>query len=161
MTAEEFEGVYARTMRPLRAYLLRVGGNLALADDVLQETYYRFLNMEPAKRRAAPEKPLLFRIATHILYDHFRRSRREERFALAWRPSAPSPAPTLPHDVTRVFQRLKARERSLLWLAYVEGLTHAEVAHALDLKPGSVRVLLFRARKALAGLLRAHGLSPR
>jgi RNA polymerase sigma-70 factor (ECF subfamily) len=52
-------------------------------------------------------------------------------------------------------------ERSLLWLAHVEGLSHAEVAAALDVKPGSVRVLLFRARRALAGRLRDRGLEPR
>ncbi len=161
MTAEEFDAVYARTMRPLRAYLRRAAGDLALADDVLQETYYRFLSMEAGRRDAAPERPLLFRMATHILYDHFRRFRREERHSYAWpRPSA-AVQPDLPHDLDRVFRELTLKERSLLWLAHVEGLSHAEVAAALDLKPGSVRVLLFRARRALAGLLRDRGLEPR
>jgi RNA polymerase sigma-70 factor, ECF subfamily len=160
VNAEEFEAVYERTMRPLRAYLLRVGGNGALADDVLQETYYRFLSMEPARRQAVPERPLLFRMATHVLYDHFRRLRREERFAAAWR-AAPAPEPDLAGDLARVFGELKAKERSLLWLAYVEGFNHVEVAELLGLKPASVRVLLFRARRALAGLVRARGLAPR
>jgi RNA polymerase sigma-70 factor (ECF subfamily) len=161
VNAEEFETVYERTLRPLRAYLLRVGGNVALADDVLQETYYRFLSMEPAKRQATPERPLLFRMATHILYDHFRRFRREERLVAAWRPPAPAPEPDVARDLTRVFGELKAKERSLLWLAYVEGLSHVEVAEVLGLKPASVRVLLFRARRALGDLLRMRGLAPR
>jgi len=158
VTAEEFEGVHARTARPLRAYLVRVGGDPALADDLLQETYYRLLTMDARKRAAAPERPLLFRIAAHALYDHFRRRRREERHAAAWRPPPVGAPPGQDADLARVLAEIRPRERSLLWLAYVEGLTHAEIASALGLRPGSVRVLLFRARRALAERLRARGI---
>jgi len=48
---------------------------------------------------------------------------------------------------------LKPRERELLWLAYVEGMNHAEIAGATGLRVLSVRLLLFRARKRAAGLL--------
>jgi RNA polymerase sigma-70 factor (ECF subfamily) len=161
VTTEEFEAVYARTMRPLRAYLLRAAGDPALADDVLQETYYRFLSMEAGRRDATPERPLIFRLATHVLCDHFRRFRREERHSRAWPRPRAAVQPDLPHDLDRVFRELTVMERSLLWLAHVEGLSHAEVAAALDVKPGSVRVLLFRARRALAGRLRDRGLEPR
>jgi hypothetical protein len=50
------------------------------------------------------------------------------------------------------------RERQLLWLAYVEGASHKEIADCTGLKAGSVRLLLFRARRRLAGLI---GGSPR
>jgi RNA polymerase sigma-70 factor, ECF subfamily len=161
VTAEEFDEVYERTARPLRAHLIRLGGNVALADEVVQETYYRFLTMERAKRQAVPDRPLLFRMATHLMYDHFRRVRREQRALLLWpRPRGPSPDPGLDPDLARVFQELKPRERSLLSLAYVEGWSHAEVAEALGLKPASVRVLLFRAKRALAHLIRSRGLAP-
>jgi RNA polymerase sigma-70 factor (ECF subfamily) len=48
---------------------------------------------------------------------------------------------------------LKPRERELLWLAYVEGMNHAEVAAATGLRVISVRMLLFRARRKAAELL--------
>jgi len=38
---------------------------------------------------------------------------------------------------------------------------HAEIAAALQLRPASVRVLLFRARQAVARRLEAHGLGKR
>jgi DNA-directed RNA polymerase specialized sigma24 family protein len=38
-------------------------------------------------------------------------------------------------------------------LAYVEGFDHREIADAAGVKEGSVKVLLFRARKALAAVL--------
>jgi len=48
---------------------------------------------------------------------------------------------------------LKPRERALLWLAYVEEDTHEEIADALGVKRGSVKVLLSRARARLRDLL--------
>jgi RNA polymerase sigma-70 factor (ECF subfamily) len=49
--------------------------------------------------------------------------------------------------------RLKPRERAILWLAYAEGASHQEIADALGLRPGSLKAMLFRARRRLAALL--------
>jgi RNA polymerase sigma-70 factor, ECF subfamily len=49
--------------------------------------------------------------------------------------------------------KLKPRERDLLWLAYGQGSTHEEIAGSLGLKTGSIKPLLFRARRRLAVLL--------
>ena len=51
-----------------------------------------------------------------------------------------------------MFGRLEVKERALLWLAYVETASHRDIAGALGLKESSIRVLVFRARKKLAGL---------
>ena len=48
----------------------------------------------------------------------------------------------------------------MLWLAYVEGFSHAEISSALELNEKSVRVLLSRARQRLAALLRKENLGP-
>lgn len=159
MSEDEFQQVYERTAASLRAYLVRACGDASTADDLLQETYYRYLGLDPGKRAASPERPLLFRMATHLVFDHFRRFRREERHARAARPPAsPSLSETPAADVARAFRGLRDREQALLWLAYVEGLTHAEIAGVLDLAPASIRVLLSRARGAFARVLRARGL---
>ena len=55
----------------------------------------------------------------------------------------------------KAFQQLKVRERQLLWLAYVEGSNHKEIATLTGLRRTSVRLLLFRARRKLANLIRA------
>ena len=41
----------------------------------------------------------------------------------------------------------------MLWLAYAEGSSHQEIAAALGVKTASVKLLLFRARRRLAGIL--------
>jgi RNA polymerase sigma-70 factor (ECF subfamily) len=58
-------------------------------------------------------------------------------------------------DMTRVFQQLNMQQRQMMWLAHVEGADHREIAAALGLREGSVRVLLHRARRKLASLLQA------
>jgi RNA polymerase sigma-70 factor (ECF subfamily) len=62
------------------------------------------------------------------------------------------------NDLMRIFERLKPREQALLWLAYVEGFDHGEIALALQLRENSIRVLLFRARKKFASLLTREGI---
>jgi RNA polymerase sigma-70 factor, ECF subfamily len=56
--------------------------------------------------------------------------------------------------------RLTARERELLWLAYAQGSSHEEIADTLGLKTASIKMLLFRARRRLAGMLQ-RGINPR
>ena len=43
MTEAEFRDFYTLTARPLKSYLARITGNPALAEDLLQESYYRIL----------------------------------------------------------------------------------------------------------------------
>jgi RNA polymerase sigma-70 factor (ECF subfamily) len=160
MEPAEFAAFYARTAPRLRAYLRRLTGDLALADDLLQEGCLRLLRSARAGGSDAEYAAFLYRTATNLAYDHWRRRGREARaLGRAWRGSAAAPA--LPDgDVSRVFDGLRPRERALLWLAHVEGRSHAEIARMLGLRRLSVRVLLFRARAELAGRLRRAGLQP-
>jgi RNA polymerase sigma-70 factor (ECF subfamily) len=56
--------------------------------------------------------------------------------------------------------RLKPRARQLLWLAYMEEMTHREIAAATGLNIMSVRVLLLRARREARALLQSQGEEP-
>lgn len=160
LNQQEFREFYEHTARPLRAYLSRLSGDATLSDDLAQEAYVRTLQADLAAVDGAGRKRYLFRVATNLLHDHRRRVRVRN---LLW-PARSSPRDAgrqaeLRTDVARVFKQLKARERQLLWLAYVEGFSHAEIAEVTGLKADSVRPLLFRARQAFARLLRKHGLA--
>jgi RNA polymerase sigma-70 factor, ECF subfamily len=164
-----FQAFYARTAAGLRGYIRRASGNEALADDILQESYLRFLRADlsqfreaqfnAASRPDAPLKAYLYKIASSLLVDHWRRVKRERRWSL-WNFLGGELAtnPKSESDAMRFFRRLKPQEQLLLWLAYVEGFDHREIAVALRLKEKSVRVLLFRARKKLARTLEDAGL---
>ena len=172
MSEGAFQAFYEETARPLWAFICRVCGKPELADDLLQETYLRFLRASDLKTEAALRKAYLYKIATNLMTDHWRTSAREQRFVVTshsdkeFHEEAASDqkdaaeAVIVGRDLSRVFQQLKPMERSLLWLAYVEGSEHREIAAALGLKQKSIRVLLFRARQKFAQILKRRGLSP-
>jgi RNA polymerase sigma-70 factor (ECF subfamily) len=159
MDQGEFTAFYHETAPALRGYIRRVSGDGQAADDLLQETYLRFLRAKPAVGDRTAMKAYLYKTATAAIYDRWRKRRRERLWSLTFRFREETPPAAVTGDVTRCFQKLKPRERALLWLAYVEGCAHDEIAGTLDLNEKSVRVLLFRARRNLERILRQNGLS--
>src|ERR1700758_3687508 len=77
MDEQSFRTFYERTARPLWSYLYRTSGNAALADDLVQESYYRFLRVRFSEMNQDYMKNYLFRIATNLLRDHWRRAKLE------------------------------------------------------------------------------------
>jgi RNA polymerase sigma-70 factor (ECF subfamily) len=159
---EAFQAIYDSTARPLWAYLLRVGGSRDVADDLLQETYCRFLGRKagaPAMNEAET-RSYLFRIATNLLRDRWRNGENaSDEVDMDVADVVTDPGTVI--DIRRVMQSLKPRARQLLWLAYVEGMSHAEIAEATGLNILSIRLLLFRARRHAAGLLRPDTMETR
>jgi RNA polymerase sigma-70 factor (ECF subfamily) len=163
MENDAFAAFYERSARPLWAYLARVSTDPALAEDLMQESYVRFLCAAGAPSLAdegeAAARLYLFRIATNLLRDHWRRLRAasieeipEELFAVQGR-FAQSDSQIL---LGPALDRMKPRERQLLWLAYAEGYSHREIAEVTGLAAASIRLLLFRSRRKIAGFLRAQ-----
>jgi len=159
MDEDTFRAFYERTARGLWAYLARVTGDRQLADDLLQETFYRFLRAAATHDSEAHRRNSLYRIATNLARDARRRSLTRAAFSLAGDdiervPSGDHAGTTERNaDFTRAMSRLKPRERAMLWLAYAEGVSHREIAVVLGLSPASLKPLLFRARRRLAALL--------
>jgi RNA polymerase sigma-70 factor, ECF subfamily len=166
MDEDAFRLFYDRTARPVWAYLSRMSGDARLADDLLQEAYYRFLRAKVAHESDAHRRNYLFRIATNLVHDLRRRPRLPESplgadgeaFDHADPQSADAANGAVRRlDLARSLARLKPRERDLLWLAYAQGSSHKEIADTLGLKTASIKLLLFRARRRLAGMLREGG----
>jgi RNA polymerase sigma factor (sigma-70 family) len=175
---QTFHGFYEQTASALRAYLRFTCGNRTLADDLMQESYLRMLRRHLPELDGAQRIAYLYKTARSVLADHYRARRREAR----WRDEYSSPGATgctevegtvrfedlpaadafeLPFDMQRVFDTLSGRQQNLLWLAYVEGFRHEEIAEIIGVTTSSVKVLLSRARTELAARLGDQGLAPR
>jgi len=162
MDEETFRAFYERTSRAVWIYLARVTGDRTLADDLLQETYYRFYKAGAAHQDEGHRRNSLFCIATNIARDTHRRNARhpleplelneadEETVAIDARIAERFEEST---DLWRAMAQLKPIQREMLWLAYALGSSHAEIAEIVGVKSGSVKILLFRARRKLAALL--------
>jgi len=157
MNEPAFLDLYARTVGPLGGYLRRLTRNPALADDLLQDTYLRFLSQLRVPDDEAHQRNYLFRIATNLARDHFRREKRHESYGE--HPEASVQAEQHDGDLWAVMGQLSSRDRELLLLAYVEGMTHKEISHVTGLMRASVKPLLFRARRRFAAGLRQAGLA--
>lgn len=163
MDHDSFQVLYERTARPLWTYLWRRTGDPHLADDLLQETYYRFLRARGTHDSEEHRKNYLFRVAANLVNDVHR----------SQTPAVPIPSESegghpvsgtnfeigsqRRTDLDRAMAHLSGRQRDALWLAYAEGSTHAEIADRLGLKLASVKLFLFRARRKLARLLEREG----
>ena len=160
MDSDAFAGFYGRSARPLWAYLARVSGDPALADDLMQESFVRYLCAAlPAALAAEGEvaaRRYLFRIATNLLRDHWRRPQAAsiedipEEFFAATVSTAQSDSQAL---LGPALAQMRPRDRQLLWLAHAEGYSHHEIAEVTGLGSASIRLLLFRARRKIARLL--------
>jgi RNA polymerase sigma-70 factor (ECF subfamily) len=149
---EGFRRLYEATSRPLWGYLQHASGRPDVADDLLQETYCKFLLRKAPAMDEAESRSYLFRIATNLLHN---RARSRDDAALeepAERGAQTDEDARL--DVQAAMRHLKPRERELLWLAYVEGMSHAEIAAATGLGVMSIRILLYRARQKASEFLR-------
>lgn len=157
MDSDAFAAFYQRSARSLWAYLARVCGNPALADDLMQEAYLRFLGASHLPDGEVACRRYLFRIATNLLHDHWRRPHTAsidelpEMLFAAKDGSAASDAHVM---LGPALAQMRPRDRQLLWLAYAEDYTHNEIAEITGLKSTSIRLLLFRARRKVARLLR-------
>ena len=153
MDESAFRALYEQTSTPLLRFLVCITRSPDLAEDILQETYCRLLTARLPAMDERQMRNYLFRVAGNLVRDRWRRSKDE----LPPENAVEIPAPASHLDgklvVRQAFDRLKPRERQLLWLAYVEGSSHQEIAKSTGLRARSIRLLLFRARRKMASLI--------
>jgi RNA polymerase sigma-70 factor (ECF subfamily) len=155
---QDFDRLYRDNAQRLWAYAYRVSRNTQDADDIVQETFLRLWRSDRGRLDDEAGRRYAFRIASNLLVDRWRdHARLRSWIDRFWGGDAADVAEPSGRaesiDVRELFWRLSRRDRALLWLAYVEGLNHAEIAEALRLATPSVKVMLFRARSRLRALL--------
>jgi|HubBroStandDraft_6_1064221.scaffolds.fasta_scaffold271235_2 RNA polymerase sigma-70 factor (ECF subfamily) len=158
MDEESFGAFYEQTARKLRSYLRSaLRDDVALADDILQETYFRLLKADlPTGMDDVWRRNYLYRIATNLIRDH-RRSHHMEPLPNEQECATCGNSFDEARDIRQIFDRLKPKERDLLWLAYVERFSHSEIAGMVQASTASIRPMLARARANFAGMLKRRG----
>ncbi len=134
-------------------------GSAADAEDVLQETWLRWADVEQAEIR--DPRAYLVRIATRQALTRLRTlGRRKETYVGPWLPEPLLTAPDVAEDVELadsvsmammlVLETLAPIERAVFVLREVFDLAYDEIAAAVDKSPAAVRQIAHRARAHVA-----------
>ncbi len=153
-----FGELVRRYQSEVRNFLRRLTkGDLSRADDLAQETFIKAFRSISKFRGQAKFSSWLYRIA----YNHFLNDCRKRREALSsdgefdhLPDTSPTPPKGLAADVDAALAQLKTEEAAVLDLYYKKGMTHTEVAEALDMPAGTVKSHLSRGREKLKLLLK-------
>jgi RNA polymerase sigma-70 factor (ECF subfamily) len=160
--SEGFENVYGRYGPPVHGYLARLTGDPWAADELCQETFVRYLrNQQKIHVSNGTLGAWLFRVATNLARDRFRRRRPE---SLAHEPAAPagagdgavrSEARDLDAHVRREVDRLPLELREVFLLRAHHEMPYARIGDVLDIGERTAKQRFRRAREILA-----HRLGP-
>ncbi|WP_411069374.1 RNA polymerase sigma-70 factor [Streptomyces sp. cmx-4-25] len=131
-------------------------GSAADAEDVLQETWLRWIEVDPEQVR--DRRAYLVRITTRQALNRLRTaSRRREAYVGQWLPEPLLTAPDVAEDVELaesvsmammlVLETLSPTERAVFVLREAFGVGYDEIATAVDKTPAAVRQIAHRARR--------------
>jgi RNA polymerase sigma-70 factor (ECF subfamily) len=139
---------------PLRPKLTRIAyrmlGSVADAEDVVQDAFLRWLDVDRESVREA--EPYLRRVVTRLCLDQLKSARRRrETYIGPWLPEPVVEADdeevddvTLP--LMMALERLSPLERAAFLLHDVFGVSFDEIAETIDREPSACRQLASRAR---------------
>ncbi len=153
-----FDALFTRHATGVRRYLLRVTGNAATADDLVQATFLSVVRARGRFLAGARFKPWLYAIATNAARDLHRRTKHEgvtEDGALP--DEAIDPVfrdPGLERSVRGALAKLPDAQREAIILHRFEGLSFAEIAEVVGLTESAVKVRAHRGYETLRVLLK-------
>jgi RNA polymerase sigma-70 factor (ECF subfamily) len=144
-----------RYQRPLVAYLARIVNDAERARDLAQETFIRIARHAGSYRTSARFATWLFHIGRNVARDELRARRR--RVSVAGDDEAADIEGAvgagfygrleMREAILRALEELSPRDRALVLLRDMEGLSYEEVAEQVGLPLGTVKSGLSRARR--------------
>lgn len=165
---EAFTALYLRHHGRLWKFAYGYVRSAEVAEELVQDVFLSLWRRRGELPADTPAQPWLYGAVRNAVRNHVRHRRVSERLlsdagARAARDAtlgSAGPAPDdvvagneLERDVMTALSELSERSRTAMTLRWKHGMSAAEIATVLGATPGSVRVLLTRARQELAGLL--------
>jgi RNA polymerase sigma-70 factor (ECF subfamily) len=158
-----FAVVHRLLARRLRNFLLHLSGSRALADDLMQETFFRIHRARGSFKAGSPALPWALAIARNVYIDHARKHRHEAKATQESLAEHISPAPSPERDVElqralelvrRTLLELPLAQREAFVLLRFEQLSTAEAASVLGVSEAAVKLRAFRAAEVIRAALR-------
>lgn len=154
---EYFKIFYQKYSQGFWYFILKICGDENMADDIFQESFFKFIKAAPAKLNEYQQKSYLYKIAFRLIIDQKRKLKVEKKYWPENYREEKNRNFLAAIDMEKIFALLKPKERSLMWLAYVEEYSHKEIADMLNIKEKGIRVQLHRIRRKVTEKLKNIG----
>jgi RNA polymerase sigma-70 factor (ECF subfamily) len=146
----DFAEFYAATFHNLTVQLYAHTGDLADAQDVVQEAFCRALPRWSWLSAYDDPAAWVRKVAWNLATNHWRRTRRMLALTLRHR-EEPADGPSLDRiELVRALAKLPVRQRQAVVLHYLADAPVSEIAQLTGASEGTVKSWLHRARSALA-----------
>ncbi|MGH4034639.1 SigE family RNA polymerase sigma factor [Actinomycetota bacterium Odt1-20B] len=155
--AADFDAFYGATSKRLVAAVYAMTGDLAEAEDAVQEAYVRAWQRWERLTREGDPLPWVRTVASRLAISTWRRTRNRLRAQL--RHGAAADVPELSPDRVALIEALRElppQQRQAVVLFHLLDLSVEQVARETGSSNGAVRTRLTRARKVLGELLVFH-----
>ncbi len=168
---DAFEALFREHQRSVYGWILRIIRDPAAAEDLTIETFWRIHRAHARFEPARAFEPWARRIATHAALDWLRARRSDSGRTsanfdedVADLPSKSVPNPGIAAEIrsrtAQAFARLPPGLRIAAVLSVVEEQPHKDVAAALGISVGAVKLRVFRAIRLLRKDLIEQGITP-
>jgi RNA polymerase sigma factor (sigma-70 family) len=145
--------LFERYQVPLFNFYLKLTGERAASEDLVQEVFFRILKYRQSYRLETPFRAWMYQIARNARVDYLRRRRPET----AWEPEmspAIAPVDTAQQSqenalLHRALMRLPLEKREVLVLSRFQELKYEEIAQLLGCELGTVKTRVHRALQEL------------
>lgn len=138
-TDDGFDQVFRELVPAVRRLTWRMLGDEASAEDATAEAFIRALTRWGSVRDLPHRDAWIMRVATNVALDQLRKRRREAVAPLASEAAWDGADPALRLDVAAALARLPRRQREVVVLRHVAGLSEAEVSAALGVSVNTVK----------------------
>jgi RNA polymerase sigma-70 factor (ECF subfamily) len=148
-----------RHVRGVHAFVYRMLGSRAEAEEVCQESFLRLWKQADSFVAHAKPSTWLYRVAHNLAIDRLRRRREAshplgiEQVPTSERPSTHVYQKQVAQAVERALAALPERQRAAISLVHYQGLSNAEAAEVLGVKVRALESLLARGRQQLGDKL--------
>ena len=151
MKQSDFVRFYHDSEQQFKKFLYHIVSNVADLEDVMHDSYIKILESQVELPSFDDKKRMLYRIASRLVIDKWRHFKVMIKWADEFRLNWASQVTHQRHsfETDDILLGLNSKEKALLWLACVEQFSHEEIATILNLKIGSVRVLIHRIKEKI------------
>ena len=160
---EAFEALFRQFQGEVYRWVVRIVRDRAAAEDVTVEALWRIYRaharFDPARSFGAWAR----RIATNAALDYLKTVRRDVSLSEGAPLAAvqgPVVDPQVQRAIRRAFYSLPAKLRVAATLALIEERPYEEIAEALGISAGAVKIRVFRAVRKLRAKLKELGVEP-